>query len=407
MFLSGITKSKVKRVGSFSIGFIIERVLTGFLPLIILFLSNKGVYTRLEFIFSLSTFFLPVSDLFTRIFLLYGYSESKDRNKFLQLSFSIFCGQVLLIMLIGLALFLVKEVDVVYAMIRLGYLSLYFFLFDYLRLHNKQGQIIRDSIVVNCVIIIFAAADHFLFHSGYIFFFIALIQVGFIVFRLRSQRMMISVWPVKEIARYVKQSLLYSFPVFINVSIAVFIQNYLKVHFYRTDDKQSMFVLSLLIRLGLSIQIIHALIQSYFTKKIFLKELSFKRFLSLVYLPLLIATTLGVSFVEVIYFTYLRPSLHISGTIILLVNLYFLVWCTSAIIEILFSSRNKNMWLLGINLFSLACTLFIFVGFDLDQSGNLKQLVALMSCQPSLFILLVIFFYKRIFKKKMVISYEI
>jgi hypothetical protein len=406
MILSGMTLSRAKRLGSFSIGFIIERILTGFLPLIILLLSNSGTYTRLEFIFSLSTFFLPVSDFFTRMFLLYGYSESEDRTKFLKLSFSVFCGQLIVIALISLVLVLMKEANLVYAMVRLGYLSLYYFLFDYLRLHNKQGQIIRDSILVNCSIIIYAAIDYFFLHSDYIFLCIAFIQLTYIVLRLKSERAMISVWPFHEIKKYLKHSLLYSFPVFINVSIAVFIQNYLKVHFYHTDDKQSMFVLSLLIRLGLSIQIIHALIQSYFTKKIFLKELSFKKFLSLIYLPLLIATALTISLAEVVYFTYLNPSFHISGTIILLVNLYFLVWCTSAIVEILFSSRNKNMWLLGINLFSLACTFLIFVGFHLNQSKDLRQLVALMSCQPLLFILLVMIFYKKVFKKTALLAYE-
>lgn len=407
MQFTGLNRAKVKELGSYSVVFIVERILTGLLPLVILYLTDKDTYTRLEFIFSIATLLLPISDFLTRMYFFYGYSVSEQREKFLKVSCSILTGQLILILSASLFFLFSNKFDIFYALIRLGYLSFYFFLIDYLRLENNQGKIIRDSIILNSSIILFTTADYYLFHthSNLLFPFIVIMQLGYIFYQLRKQKAMISLWSVKEIFPFFKKSMLYAFPILINLSISVFIQNYLKVHFYHNDNKQLMLVLSILLRLGLSIQIIHALLQSYFSKRIFLQELSFKRFFTGIYLPMLLLAGFAISFIEVIYFSYFNTSIQIGASVILLVNLYFLLWCISAILEILFTSRNKTLWLLGINVFCLACTFLIFFSFQLDRSNDLNKLVALMCCQPAIFTLFVILFYKNVFKKKVLVSY--
>jgi hypothetical protein len=396
----GLNRAKLKQLGSFSAGFIIERILTGFLPLCLLYLTSEAVYTRLEFIFSLATVMVPASDLVARMFFLYGYSNSSDRDKYLRLSMSVFTCQVGLILLGALVCLLINETNLLFAFMRLAYISLYFFVFDYLRLENRQGLVIRDSILINLSLLATTFVGQYLLASAeFIFPLMAAVQLVYVVFRLKSLRNLIQKWPWTEITQFLKQSVRYSFPVFVNVTIAIFIQNYLKVHFYRAEDQQSMFIVSLLLRLGLSVQIIHSLVQAYFTKKIFLKELQFRRFFSNIYLPLLLFAAMGLSIAELIYFAYIDPEAGIYSSVILLVNLYFLFWCTSAILEMLFTSQNKNMWLLGINVLSLGLTLLVFILIRQYWSGNLNTMVALMSCQPALFILFVAFFHKRAFKK--------
>src|SRR5688572_27314350 len=139
MQFTGLNRAKVKELGSYSVVFIVERILTGLLPLVILYLTDKDTYTRLEFIFSIATLLLPISDFLTRMYFFYGYSVSEQREKFLKVSCSILTGQLILILSASLFFLFSNKFDIFYALIRLGYLSFYFFLIDYLRLENNQG----------------------------------------------------------------------------------------------------------------------------------------------------------------------------------------------------------------------------------------------------------------------------
>ena len=159
-----------------------------------------------------------------------------------------------------------------------------------------------------------------------------------------------------------------------------------------------MYAFSYLLRISMVVQMAHASIVAYYSKRLFLDESKqIDRRLYWFYSAfLLVSAILSILIVIVINALEIIPSITVGFTSCILL-LYVFLWCQQSFLEQYLNKINKNKWILYVSFIGVLVYLFmIFVPFREVTVGYIA-LSMLCSTLVALSILVAYFKYKRMF----------
>ncbi|RKX28703.1 MAG: hypothetical protein DRP47_03645 [Candidatus Zixiibacteriota bacterium] len=332
----------------------LDKFLTFSVPLLVLYLlRDRALYNEIEYIYSIAAIVSIVIELGVRNYFLYAYKEETEREVLVEKVRSCFLLQFVIyislsIVLLGLTYLIGQDFRIVFLCITIRALFMYFISFFtiYYRLIDRPSFVFAFSISVNMLtILVVLAFKGISIELPLIYFFlgqIMLVGATLLFYVQHKNKVSFSV-----LSAYVKEALIFAWPIILNVFLFMFVSNYGKVYARNYLSEDRMFHISFIQRIALVIQLAHTSAVGYLSKRIFVEKgnsISYKILgLYSVMMALSVIGILGLLFGMRIL--DLKQAVPID-LITVLIIVYTLAWCYGAYFEMYINKMNKNRYIL-------------------------------------------------------------
>ena len=332
----------------------LDKFLTFSVPLLVLYLlRDRALYNEIEYIYSIAAIVSIVIELGVRNYFLYAYKEETEREVLVEKVRSCFLLQFVIyislsIVLLGLTYLIGQDFRIVFLCITIRALFMYFISFFtiYYRLIDRPSFVFAFSISVNMLtILVVLAFKGISIELPLIYFFlgqIMLVGATLLFYVQHKNKVSFSV-----LSAYVKEALIFAWPIILNVFLFMFVSNYGKVYARNYLSEDQMFHISFIQRIALVIQLAHTSAVGYLSKRIFVEKgnsISYKILgLYSVMMALSVIGILGLLFGMRIL--DLKQAVPID-LITVLIIVYTLAWCYGAYFEMYINKMNKNRYIL-------------------------------------------------------------
>jgi len=242
---------------------------------------------------------------------------------------------------------------------------------NYCRLIDKPSLVLVYGIIINIITII-AIVIAFYLQSSLLLYF----SVPQLLFPIIASAGFFRKGTVKKyytrIRAFYKDALLYSWPVILNCFIGVGITNFGKIFAYNFMSDEDMYIFSYTMRISLVIQLAHASIMTYYSKRVFLGD--FNRRIAFAYLLFL----LGASALCLIIIAGLNQVASFSipiNTITIIIMLYNIIYSAGSFLEQFYNRVNRNRYILYYSLFA---AFFFVVLIVIDKQKTVFTISSIM-----------------------------
>jgi O-antigen/teichoic acid export membrane protein len=247
-------------------------------PLVIIrVLHNELLYNDIEYVLSSSIILSVLVDFGLSSYYFYGYRQSEDKKEYIHTIersfFLLFALQTVFVFaFVGLYFITKSPFLIVYAciLIRTLFLSYTNFKFNTFRVIDKPSKIFFITIPVNLfsLLIFYIAYTYYSKVTIYYFMGLAVFELVYVVYSFLKY----SDLRIKQFWPTLKTSVIFAWPLMINVFLINTISNYGKIYAFQNLPAASMTRLALLQRFMIIIQLAHTASTSFFLKKIFDKK---------------------------------------------------------------------------------------------------------------------------------------
>lgn len=349
-----------------------DKFLVFLLPLAVLFVSgDRNIYNDIEYVYSIANLIIPFF-LFISTYSFYGYkkiSSPNDCKSYIK-DYDFFCSfTILLSLLLGSILIVIinrintflSQYLLFFVLIRFVNLEFTNYYGAYYRLIDKPSRLLFFSIICSLISLFFATICSILGRGVLFAYFLPQLFLSLIFIR-----MVLICRHNKELLRryynYVRESVIFSWPLIINCTIVAIVVNYGKVYAYNFMSSYEMYNFSYIMRISIIVQMAHASLMAFYGKKLYLNgyDMPFcKRYV------IIITTALILSLVSLYVFNMFSTEnkLRIDLTA-LIVLLYTFIHCCGAATEVYFGRNNRNRIVLYLSLFSSVIYGLLLLLFD-------------------------------------------
>jgi hypothetical protein len=374
-----------------------DKLLSFFLPLFILFfIKQPELYAFVEVAFSYAVLILVLADFGLSGYLFYGYRAAENKPAFLADSreqFSRLFGSYFFLCLAvaavlywtgadGFMLAMVICVRVLFSLYTTFYASVY-------RLEDRPSRIYATTITVNVLSIALAYLASLISPSNLLLWFFMPPAVFVAVQALKPIGTMTKRSGYGSFGSFFRASLLFSWPIILNVLTMAYINNHGKIYAYGHLSEAETVEISYVLRIGMIVQLTHSAFASFYSKALFMDgggRFNFRIFsrynavllLSAAMVLLLIAVSSRVSGGEIVISLRASTFLFIA---------YILLWCYIGYLEIYFGVKNSNKSVL---LYSLVASFLYTILLLSSHDITLLKLAIFMVCSAAVNLTLVI-----------------
>jgi len=323
-------------------------------PLIVLYvLDDRAIYNEIEYIYSIAAVAVIIVELGVRNYFLYAYKEAAERERLVADVKGCFLLQFAGYVTLGLCVLAVSyltgtQMTLIYFYVLIRTLFVYFLSFFtiYYRLIDKPSRVFIPSLCVNiATILTILLAGHYLERIDLIYFFVSqLVLVLFTFVYFLSLRTKSS---FSQFTGYVKRSLLFAWPIILNLILFMFINNFGKVYARNFLSEQEMFHISFVQRIALIIQLAHVSAIGYMSKRIFIDpSRGVNVRVLMLYSVMMFASAITV-IVALVTLSVLELKMTVRIDLVaILIVLYTIVWCYVGFFELYINKANKNRYVL-------------------------------------------------------------
>ena len=361
------------------------------IPIMILYLFDKEVYSEIEYIISTSLFISCFLDFGIRSYAFYDYKLRKDLaiEEVKNALDTILIPQLLIY---TIALILYPNIITIAISLRAFFFSFQYIFTTYNRLVDTPYKSFMYSIPINLLLLL-VALSVFIADKSYNINWYIICYVAFAVFYLIKylsstdrQKKIVSTF------NYMLESILFSWPIMLCLIGSTLVQNIIKIYGYNkiSIDEYSEYALTL--RLFMLAVLLYQSINGYFQKEIYIcKRFPFKVFF------LYVACAL-IGFVIALIIWLVLPSIsnfHFLPLIgFILLCSYYLLLCIRSFLEAFLMKYNQVK---KIALFSVISILIFFSAlFVFDEINVIKILIWQLIAETINMILVVLSVYKNI-----------
>ncbi len=335
----------------------LDKGLAFLLPIFILyFTKNISAYNDIEYIFSIANILVVLLDLGGKIYMMYGYSNQKDKNCFLQgvKGFYYIINTIYILIVFGIFITCqltgFMKIIIFFISIRSLFLLFINYFSIYFRLIDKPQNIIYFSLIINLLTICVLIFCNKIISDTYFLYYFFSIQFLFVISLAFNGWKYLNKNMIKFSVNYLKNSLKFAWPIILNLLIVTMINNYGKIYIFNQFSEKQMFVFSYLLRISMIVQMVHSSIVAFYSKSIYLDKnnnINFKIYklytfcliFSFLFCYIIIITMNSIKSLPNV------PLNHLS--IILLI--YIFIWCQQSYFEQYLNKKNKNRWVLYIS----------------------------------------------------------
>ena len=366
-----------KKLVTYTILNVFDKVLGLITPFLVLFLFDSvDKFNELEYILSISMIIVTFVDLGFRDYILYGYRCFKfGEVEFLK---SIEEAYVLLLILyLSLSIlsilflkFILVSSNLKMILCLISLRALFLFVTTYYgivaRLKDRPNNVFVLTICSNILSIFLFLFLYFVnLNFSVQYFFFGPIVVLTYLFAREIKRFK---FPTLNSLKILTVAFRYSWPLLVNALIQNIVNNYGKVVAFENLSDSDTFEISFLLRLGTIIQLTHASVSSFYSKKIFISN---DRRVAVSVFKFYATSLLIGSIVAVIaYFIFcFYSSFFMDGKIQIKTNpshsillLFYLFWSLSAYFELYLNKHNYNYFVPMISI-STVSIYFICLNF--------------------------------------------
>jgi O-antigen/teichoic acid export membrane protein len=382
---------------------LLDKGLVFLLPLTLVYLFNtKQKYVELEYVISIVTIIATFVDLGINGYMFYHYQNAKNKIKaILQIQkingiyFIVLYSLTLLIILFDMFIFKLNDY-IFFIAGRSLFVFLSASLTSYFRLKDKPSYALYFTLSVNIITVIVLFVYYFYnIGIGLEVIFIPQILAGFfaLILIINSlvylKKISINFW------QYLKRSIMFSWPVMVQVFIMMYLANYGKIHALNQLTENEGFFLGFTTRLCLIIQLTHTSFVGFYSKNILtgrdLLTVEFslvKRYTSLMLL-IYVIVVVGLIFAGL----YMEIAIQHSYLITFLMASYTIIWCFYSFFEMYYSRINRNIYKLYFSVVN--GFIFIFLMDIISASFLMKISIALIT-STSIALFFNLFFIKKL-----------
>lgn len=377
----------------------IDKFIAFSLPLgVLYFYKDQNIYNDIEYVFSVASIFVIFLDFGINTYYFYGFKESKDRSSFIEKVRHYFGISIVMYMIIGLLLFPIsfffKQVNflIFFVCIRILYLLFLNFHASYFRLKDSPSKIYWYSIPINLLTIALVVVLKNTSNSILFWFFIP--QLLLLCISSYYFIRFIKFIDVKEFKLFMKEAILFSWPIILNVSLIAYVGNFGKIYAYNYLSSDEMYQISYTLRISLIIQMAHTSIISFYSKAIYEDDSSSFNFNILKKYIIFLSVALFLFFGFILIMNQLKIVTPINLDVAnLLIVIYTLLWCFRSYIELYFGKHNKNKVILIISVVSTS----LFTGYILIFGvKDIMQITLLMATTATFSFLITMYNLKQI-----------
>ncbi len=376
----------------------LDKIISFALPLSVLFIiKDKALYAFVEVAFSYATLGMIAIELGLSNYLFYGYKNADDKEKFL-LNAQVFFKFALLFYGVFsiLLLVFVKYYDpgllLLFSMVGIRTLFMLYLNFNsnIYRLKDHPSRIYLVSIVVNISSFILLMLAHALTWSHAIAYFFIPSFVLLLLTVIRFLLLELTLFDFKEFLNFLKQSLIFSWPIILNVLAMTYMNNYAKIYAYGNLSEQEMVQISYIMRIGLIIQLTHSAFSSFYSKSLFMdKDHAFNWGIFKRYNLILLVSVFFVFAIILATNWLFQSQIYIPLTLSTIFFLFYIVlWCYIGYLEIYFGILNANRKILYYSVFSSVIYTLLL---KLSDGVSVFQLSLFMLITVILNLILVVF----------------
>ena len=356
----------------------IDKGLSFILPLVILYVcKDKTSYNDLEYAYSIGNilvWFFALGSTYS----FYGYKIADDRDDYMKFFVFVRDSAIIITSVIMLffsvvffnfgKFFFLLNIAITARTVNMLYINYYN---NYCRLIDKPSLVLVYGIIINIITII-AIVIAFYLQSSLLLYF----SVPQLLFPIIASAGFFRKGTVKKyytrIRAFYKDALLYSWPVILNCFIGVGITNFGKIFAYNFMSDEDMYIFSYTMRISLVIQLAHASIMTYYSKRVFLGD--FNRRIAFAYLLFL----LGASALCLIIIAGLNQVASFSipiNTITIIIMLYNIIYSAGSFLEQFYNRVNRNRYILYYSLFA---AFFFVVLIVIDKQKTVFTISSIM-----------------------------
>jgi len=349
--------------------------------LVIRILHNQLLYNKIEYVLSSSIILSVLVDFGLSSYYFYGYRQSEDKKEFIhsieRCFLLLFTLQAIFVFgSVGMYFILRTPALIVYTciLIRTLFLSYTNFKFNTYRAIDQPSKIFYITIPVNLISFALFYMAYMHFSKLVIYYFIGL--AGFELIYIVYSFTKYSDLRIKQFWPLLKTSILFAWPLMINVFLLNVIINYGKIYAYKHFTPDEMTTLALMQRFMFILQLSHTAAASFFLKKIFEKKsitLDYKVLKSY-------SSSMVTSVILIAGCIYINNAFHVTKSLpfnstFWLLVIFFLFYCYGAYFSTYFTLLNRNNTRMVISMVTVA--IYMACMYIL-KPGNLTQLIWLM-----------------------------
>ncbi len=341
----------------------IDKGISFVLPLIILYICNDiNSYNDLEYAYSIANilvWFFAIGSSYS----FYAYKIVEDRKEFL--SFFVFVKDfavvvtTLFLMVLSIVFCQSKELNLFFVLnilitartINSLYINYYN---NYSRLIDKPSKVLVYSIIISIITLAFTVLGYMIDSNVLVAFSLPQLFIPLFLSSKFFDRKRFKLY-FNRLKCYYKNAFYYSWPIIVNCFIGVGITNFGKIFAYNYMSESDMYVFSYTMRISLVIQLAHASIISYYSKRVFLGDFNMK--IAIAYILYLFGASLMC--IVLIIFSNLLTNYYLPLNIVTLIIIsYNIFFCSASFMEQFYGRVNKNKYILFYSL--LASVFFVF-----------------------------------------------
>jgi O-antigen/teichoic acid export membrane protein len=344
-----------------------------------------------EVAFSYATIAMILIELGVSNYLFFGYKKADDKESFLknaQLYFKFLLAFYFLLTIPFVLVINYINSSLVFLFCLVGIRTLFTLFLNFysniFRLNDNPSKIYRTSITINIFSFgVLLLANFYSWDYKLIYFFLPslflllVVAIKFLIFEIYT-------FSFSGFRIFIKESLIFSWPIIINVLAMSYMNNYAKIYAYGNLSQEEMVQISYILRISLVIQLTHASFSSYFSKALFmdsshrLNTKIFKQY-SIVLLFSTILVLLIILATNLLFQNLIHIPINLST---LLFILYTILWCYIGYLEIYFGIMNANRRVLFYSIFSsivYTVLLKLYVNVNLLQLSFFMVITALLN----------------------------
>lgn len=358
-----------------------DKGLTFIIPFLILKNFNEGIYSKLEYLISITLIVSSFLDLGLRTYFFYGFRKENDKETFLKSAKSLRSVLIFIYAFIGI---IITGLSGFYSFIFFCVVRILFLTFINLqasiyRIEDKPTNIFLFSSVLSlCIVVIVIACLLFngpynllIYSIPYILFFVWIILKNFYLFF--SPRLNI----LGTISLF-KKGIKYGWPFIFTTGIITLQNNFAKLYGYNCLSTQEFTTLAIIMRCFTIVLLAYSAAGAFYQKQIYTREHGFLWDLYVKFqLAILGGIVLMFTFIFVSNKIGILPHIPYSKEFWIIFTTYIITF-NRAYIEFFFGKYNKLSLLLssvGIAFFCFLTGMFILSHFDILNLINLLLLL--------------------------------
>lgn len=366
-------------------------------PLIVLWTTRDQIlYNQLEYLYSIGALAVVVLELGVRNYLLFGYREARERDRFMADGHNHFLLLNLIYATVSLALAALLAALGwgspglwLLMVVRALYSGLFNFYSILVRLEDRPSAVFALSLGANggtCLLVALFWWLGWRLTLPMVFLTQALLILGLVILAIRRR-----LWQqVGSLFTYLGRTLAYAWPIILNVFLVVAIQNTGKLYAQNALSPDEMTRISMAQRMTMVIHLGHGSAIGYLSKRIFMDSLTGVNSKVLGLYSGMVGLGVLLAVLAVLLLGVLIPGrLSISDPVLWVLVAYTMAWCFVSFIELYVNKANHNRY---VPLFTVIGSGFFLVTLALPGQGTLLKIVVAMLMGMIANLLLMIWF---------------